>query len=78
MIKFNTLGESVKNSEGQTSSKRLVTLLSFCMICIISLFDMFTSFKVSSHIFDGLMWIVLAGLGFISSERFSNIKNTSK
>lgn len=74
-MKFNALSDSIKDDSGQTSSKRLITLLSFLMICVASFLDMFTSFKISEFIFDGLMWIVVAGLGFISSERFSNFKN---
>ncbi len=67
---FKTLGESVKE-QGQVSSKRVVTIVSLLLICFCVIVDTFTTFKVSKHIFDGLMWIVLAGMGFISSERFS-------
>lgn len=77
-MKFNALSDSIKDDSGQTSSKRLITLLSFLMICVASFLDMFTSFKISEFIFDGLMWIVVAGLGFISSERFSNFKNNGR
>jgi hypothetical protein len=67
---FKTFSESVKE-QGQVSSKRVVTIVSLLLLSFCVLIDTFTPFKVSVHIFDGLKWIVLAGMGFISSERFS-------
>lgn len=67
---FKALGESVKE-HGQVSSKRVVTVVSLLLISLCVVVDTFTTFKVSQHIFDGLMWIVLAGMGFITSERFT-------
>jgi multisubunit Na+/H+ antiporter MnhF subunit len=73
-MKFIEFSEAVKDSEGQTSSKRLITFSAFFITCITYFVDMFTSFTVSEFLFDGMIWIVVAGLGFISSERFSKFK----
>lgn len=70
-MKFKTLSDAVSNAEGQVSSKRIVTLIAFAVVCLTYFIDMFTSFTVSEFLFDGMIWIVVAGLGFISSEKFS-------
>lgn len=70
-MKFRILSEAIKDNQGLHSSKRIVTLSAFLMICLAFLVDLFSPYTLSEFIFDGLMWIVVAGLGFISSEKFS-------
>lgn len=70
-MKFKVLSDAVSDAQGQVSSKRLVTLIAFAITCLTYFVDMFTSFTVSEFLFDGMIWIVVAGLGFISSEKFS-------
>ena len=56
---------------GTISSKRVVTLLAFLM-CAIGFVAMIYGYNVDSKIYDSMMYIVLAGLGFTASEKFTN------
>ena len=56
---------------GTISSKRVVTLLAFLM-CAIGFVAMIYGYSVDSKIYDSMMYIVLAGLGFTASEKFTN------
>lgn len=55
------------------SSKRVVTLLAFIMCCIGFIADMY-GYKVRPELFDAMMYIVIAGLGFTASEKFTPSK----
>ena len=59
--------------EGETnpSSKRVITLLAFTLVAIGFLAELFFEKKVSTQTFDAMMYIVLGGLGFTASEKFS-------
>jgi len=52
------------------SSKRVVTLLAFLM-CAVGFIAMVCGYPLDSKIFDSMMYIVIAGLGFTASEKFS-------
>lgn len=56
------------------SSKRVITALAFALCSIAFLADVFWDKKVEPHIFGGMIYIVIAGLGFTASENFT--KNT--
>ena len=53
------------------SSKRLITLLAFVMCSVAFMVDLFTDYEVKSALFDSMMYIVVAGLGFTASEKFA-------
>ena len=53
------------------SSKRLVTLLAFIMCSIAFMVDLFTTYEVKPALFDSMMYIVVAGLGFTATEKFA-------
>lgn len=61
------------SGEGDTnpSSKRIITLLAFLLVSIGFLAELFFEKKVSPQTFDAMMYIVLGGLGFTASEKFS-------
>ena len=41
--------------------------------------NLFCDYTVEQHMFESLQWIVMAGLGFTASEKFSEIlKQTTK
>lgn len=44
----------------------------------IALVDLFTNKTVEDYIFDGLMWIVIAGLGFIAGEKLNMFERKPK
>ena len=57
-------------TNGTISSKRVVTLLAFIM-CAYGFVAMIQGYHVDSKIYDSMMYIVLAGLGFTASEKFT-------
>ena len=57
--------------DGSVSSKRVITFLAFAFCCFGFVGDMF-GYKVTPAIFDAMMYIVIAGLGFTASEKFAS------
>lgn len=53
------------------SSKRVITFLAFLMCGMAFTAELFWGYKVSVQTFDAMMYIVIAGLGFTASEKFS-------
>jgi hypothetical protein len=56
--------------DGTISSKRTVTLLAFLM-CSGGFVASICGYNVDSKLFDSMMYIVIAGLGFTASEKFT-------
>ena len=52
------------------SSKRTVTMLAFLM-CSGGFIASICGYNVDSKLFDSMMYIVIAGLGFTASEKFT-------
>jgi hypothetical protein len=52
------------------SSKRVITLLAF-LVCAWGFVAHVLGYSVDSKIFDSMMYIVISGLGFTASEKFS-------
>ena len=59
-------------NNGSVSSKRVVTLLAFIMCSAAFMVDLLTDLKAEPHLFDSMMYIVIAGLGFTASEKFAS------
>jgi hypothetical protein len=59
------------SKDGSISSKRVVTALAFVMCGIAFMVDLFTMYKADPHLFDAMMYIAIAGLGFTASEKFA-------
>ena len=72
MITF--LSKLLGSSTG-VSSKRFITVVSFFLIVIISLFDLFTIYTVNQFIFNGLMYLCSIGLGTIVAQNAFTSKN---
>ena len=64
-------------SEANPSSKRVITFMAFVLIVIGFIAELFFEKKVSPQTFDAIMYIVLGGLGFTASEKFTK-KGISK
>ena len=62
------LQDGVNNS---VSSKRVVTLLAF-LLCAVGFVADIVGYKITPAIFDSMMYIVIAGLGFTASEKFAS------
>lgn len=66
-------------SDAGISSKRVVTLAAFLLCALGFVCDLFWDKKVDPNVFDSMMYIAIAGLGFTASERFSKqTKETTK
>lgn len=57
------------------SSKRAVTFAAFVMCAMAFVGDLFWNLDVKEYVFEGMMVIAIAGLGFTASEKFA--KKTS-
>jgi len=71
-LKKNIKSMLADHEDGESlSSKRVVAFLAF-MCCMTAFFvDLFTDFSVTPNLFDAMMWIVVAGLGFTGLEKFA-------
>ena len=58
-------------SNNTVSSKRTVTILAFFM-CSGGFVASICGYTVDSKLFESMMYIVIAGLGFTASEKFTN------
>jgi hypothetical protein len=59
-------------SNNSISSKRVVTLIAFLLCATAFMVDLLTNYKAEPHLFDSMMYIVIAGLGFTASEKFAS------
>jgi hypothetical protein len=62
---------SVLTSGGKISSKRFITFLSFIMMVVGFIANLFFQLKIEQYIYESMTWIVLGGLGFTASEQFA-------
>jgi hypothetical protein len=56
------------------SSKRVITFLAFFMCSVAFIGNVFFEKTVDKTLFDSMMYIVIAGLGFTASEKFASHK----
>ena len=56
---------------GTVSSKRVVTLLAFAVCAFALVADIF-GYKVTPSLFESMIYLVIAGLGFTASEKFAS------
>jgi hypothetical protein len=68
--------DSVKTMLSQdpaVSSKRVITFLAF-LLCAAAFIAMILGHPIDTKLFDSMMFIVIAGLGFTASEKFASTK----
>ena len=67
----NYFSNVLKDVDNAYSSKRLVVLLA--MVSLITAFfsNLFFDSTIDQFMFDGMMYIVVAGLGIVGAEKFS-------
>ena len=58
--------------ENNPSSKRVITLLAFILLAVGFVAEVFYEKKLNPQTFDAIMYIVLGGLGFTASEKFTS------
>ncbi len=68
-------GEMVSDVDGHVSSKRIITFMIVSAILISWGADLFFKMETKEFIFEGLMMIVLTGLGASMAEKFSLSRN---
>lgn len=66
--------EFFKDIDDELSSKRLITFLSFLVMVITWIIDLFTNLSVTENVFDGFLWLTAFGLGTVVAEKFSHRK----
>jgi hypothetical protein len=67
----------VLTAEGENypSSKRTITFLAFLLVAIGFVTELFFNLKVSPQTYEAMMYIVIGGLGFTASEKFTKKQN---
>ena len=58
--------------ENNPSSKRVITFLAFILLATGFIAELFFEKKLNPQSYDVIMYIVLGGLGFTASEKFTN------
>jgi hypothetical protein len=59
------------------SSKRVVTFVAFILCSIGFIGNLFFNLHIDPNIYNSMMYIVVAGLGFTASEKFASKDKTS-
>jgi len=62
---------SDSHDDNALSSKRIIAFLAF-IFCAVGFFvDLFSDYTITQGVYDSMMWIVVAGLGFTGLEKFA-------
>ena len=68
---MNWLRSMLSDNADAISSKRVVTFLAFLLCAAAFVGDLVWVLKVDFPVFQSMMYIVIAGLGFTASEKFA-------
>ena len=68
---MNWLKSMLSDNTDAISSKRVITFLSFLLCAAAFIGDLVWDYKVDFPVFQSMMYIVIAGLGFTASEKFA-------
>ena len=60
------------------SSKRVVTFLAFVLCGVAFMANLFWDYQVESYMFEGMVYIAMAGLGFTATEKFASINKKTE
>ncbi len=58
-------------TDDNLSSKRVVTVSAFLLCAIAFIANLFWNYNVDEYLFEGMIYLTMAGLGFTASERFA-------
>lgn len=56
--------------DGNPSSKRLITMISFVLVAFGYVSNIFFDIPLKDFVFEGVLWLTAAGLGFSTLEHF--------
>lgn len=59
------------DSDGSPSSKRLITVLATLLMTTGFLGNLFFNLTIDEHLFDAVMYVIIAGLGITGAEKFA-------
>ena len=65
--------KTMLSEDPAVSSKRVITFLAF-LLCAAAFIAMILGHPIDTKLFDSMMFIVIAGLGFTASEKFAPTK----
>ena len=65
------LKSMLADDTGAISSKRTITFLSFLLCAAAFISNVWFEYKIDAGLFNSIMYIVIAGLGFTASEKFA-------
>ncbi len=65
--------KTMLSEDPAVSSKRVITFLAF-LLCASAFVAMVFGYQIDQKLFDSMMYIVVAGLGFTASEKFAPTK----
>ena len=71
---INFIQAMFKGVNDDVSSKRVITFMSFLCCMFAFLCNVFMEIPLENHIFDGMLYLTGAGLGFSAFEKFSPAK----
>ena len=71
-----TYVKTMLSPDPAVSSKRVITFLAF-LLCSAAFIAMILGYHIDQKLFDSMMYIVIAGLGFTASEKFAPTKETT-
>jgi len=61
----------LKDTDGNVSSKRVITIIAFILMATGFIVNVFMDVPIKEFIWDGMLYLVAAGLGFSTIEHFS-------
>jgi hypothetical protein len=67
----NFLNQMLKDTDGNVSSKRVITIIAFILMATGFIVNVFMDVPIKEFIWDGMLYLVAAGLGFSTIEHFS-------
>jgi hypothetical protein len=62
--------KTMLSQDPAVSSKRVITFLAF-LLCAAAFIAMILGHQIDQKLFDSMIFIVIAGLGFTASEKFA-------
>lgn len=65
------ISQVLQDTNGSYSSKRFVTILCVALMACGFLANLFGEYTVDQFMYESIMYIVIAGLGFTGAEKFA-------
>jgi len=70
------IAELLKDIDGYPSSKRVLAFIATFFMMVLGIANTFFNLHVEQFIFESFRDIVIAGIGFVGAEKFTNRANT--